>query len=114
MRFSILALLLSCVVCVSVKAQTVIGPGSARMSKPVGVCKWNTNPACNFTFKISNPSRRAVIRRIEFRIAGLSEIDVSIQPGETKTFEEVPMIQSVTAEILLEATRIYTVREKKK
>jgi N-acetylneuraminic acid mutarotase len=110
MKRFILVLFFSCAFCFSVRATVVIGPGSAVMSTPVGVCKFDTNPACNFYFSITNTSLDANIYRIEFTIPGLKAIDVRITPGNMSQLA-VPLLPGITPAMLSDATRIYTAFE---
>jgi len=89
-------------------AQTVVGPGSASIN-PIRICRWHTNPACQWTLRITNTSDDSVVTRVEIDVEGSKPIIVNILPGAS-TSVDVTFVgaHGLTADALKDAVKIFT------
>ena len=59
--------------CILSTAQTVVGPGSVNLNA-IRVCRWHTNPACQWTLQLTNTSEDSVVTKVEIDVEGAGPI----------------------------------------
>src|SRR5215216_3697139 len=84
-RTSLIALLMILAVSSFTGAQTVKGPGDAKINI-YRKCNWHTNPTCSTYIDVINISNKFGVTKIVLDIAGFGPIDTWIGPSEYASF----------------------------